>query len=196
MIFIAHAIKTLKEAKKATAFGCSLLEVDVSQNILNGKFLVQHHGLKGKLGIGSSLSDILKSPFANRLVLDLKHAKYSLNYLGKFNKFIKWEKVGNLKITGIDLKIISGIARKNNAEVYYGFLNKKSTLSFQKNASMLYKPSGFSIRKNLIDQKLIRSLKSNYPKSEIWAWTVNDKEEIGRLKNLGVDGIITDLWKS
>jgi glycerophosphoryl diester phosphodiesterase len=195
VIQVAHAIKTLKDAEEAVKFGCSLLEVDISQNIINGTFVIQHSGIKGKFGIGKNIDDLLSSKFRNKLVLDLKHAKYSLNYQKKINNLFKEDKIKNAKITGIDLKIISEIARENNAEVYYGFLNDKSIKLFFNNLPYLYKPSGFSIKSELINQDLIKKLKAKFPKARIWAWTVNDQAETKRLEKLKVDGIITDLWK-
>lgn len=195
MIKIAHAVKTLVDAKKAIGTNYDLLETDISQNIVSGKFVIQHNGITGKLGIGQNLDDLLKSEFKNKLVLDLKHAKYSLNYQRKINKLLKEEKIKNLKITGIDLRIISQIAKENNAEIYYGFLNNKSIKSFFNNLPYLYKPSGFSIKAELINKNLVQNLKSKFPKSKIWAWTVNGTEETKRLTNLKVDGIITDNWK-
>lgn len=195
MIKIAHAVKNLAEAKKAVDFGCDLLEVDISQNIVSGKFVIQHNGITGKLGIGQNFNDLLKSEFKNKLVLDLKHAKYSLNYQRKLNNLLKKEETKSPKITGLDFKIISKIAKVNNAEAYYGFLNKKSISYFEKLASLLYKPAGFSIKSELIDGNLIKNLKSKFPKAQIWAWTVNDQIQTKRLEKLKVNGIITDNWK-
>lgn len=195
MIKIAHAVKTLVDAKKAIESNYDLLETDISQNIVSGKFVIQHNGITGKLGIGQNLDNLLKSEFKNKLVLDLKHAKYSLNYQRKICRLLKEKKIKNLKITGIDLRIISEIARENNAEVYYGFLNKKSISNFEKLAPLLYKPSGFSIKSELINKNLVQSLKSQFPKAQVWAWTVNNQAEIKRLQKLKIDGIISDNWK-
>lgn len=195
MQIIAHSIETLNDAKKAVDYKCNLLEFDVSQNIFSGKFVIQHSGLKGKLGIGQNLDELLNSQYVNRLVFDLKHAKYSLNYSNKFNKFLTKKKIKDLKLTGIDLKIISEIAKQNHAEVFYGFLNSKSINTFWQQSSILYKPAGFSIKSNLINEKLIDKLKSKYPKAQIWAWTVDSKDEVEKLKKLKIDGIVTNNWR-
>ena len=42
----------------------------------------------------------------------------------------------------------------------------------------------------LIDEEFVKVARRKNKK--IYAWTVNNSEEIGRLKNLGIDGIITD----
>ncbi len=52
-----------------------------------------------------------------------------------------------------------------------------------------------TVNKDLMDKDLIPHLKSDYPTSEIWAWTVNDLKEMQRLEKLKVNGIITDNWK-
>jgi len=196
VIKIAHAVKTLTDAKKAIESSFDLLETDISQNILSGKFVIQHNGITGKLGIGQNLDNLLNSKFRNKLVLDLKHAKYSLNYQRKLNNLLKEEKVKNVKITGLDLKIISEIAKENNGEVYYGFLNNKSINLFFNSLTQIYEPSGFSIKAELVNKDLVQKLKSKFPKAQIWAWTVNYQTEIKRLQKLKVDGIITDLWRS
>lgn len=196
MKIIAHAVKNLQDAQNADMSGCNLLEIDVSQNIITSNFVIQHNGIKGKFGIGKNLNNILNSRYNSKLILDLKHAKYSLNYQRKICKLLKKEKVKNLRITGIDLKIISQIGRVNNAKVYYGFLNKKSLQTFQKLTSKLYEPYRFSIKSKMIDEKLVQKLKSQNPNTEIWAWTVNDMAETKRLMKMEIDGIITDNWET
>jgi glycerophosphoryl diester phosphodiesterase len=51
-------------------------------------------------------------------------------------------------------------------------------------------PSVYSPAYTLVDEQLIK--KCHRKKMRIIPWTVNTKEEIDRLKNMGVDGIITD----
>jgi glycerophosphoryl diester phosphodiesterase len=53
-----------------------------------------------------------------------------------------------------------------------------------------YTPGTYSPAKELVTEKLIKSCHKQ--KMKIIPWTVNTKEEITKLKSLGVDGIITD----
>ncbi len=193
---IAHAVQNLDEAQKAIDYGCDLLEIDISQNMFTGNFLIQHDAIKGKFGIGKNLLEILNSQFKEKLVLDLKAVKYSPDFGRKFANLVGSAKIKNLILTSIDLKASSKIAQETNAEIYYGFINNKSINYFWKISSLLYKPAGFSVKSSLIDKDLIRRLKSTHPKSQIWAWTVNDGDEIKRLEKIGIDAVITDNWRS
>ena len=195
MKLIAHAVKNPLEAKKAIQFGCDFLEIDLSQNIFTGKFVLQHDALKGIMGIGKNPSSLLGTQLKEKLVIDLKAVKYSPSFSRKFSELIKPLKIKNLRLTSIDLRASSKIAQENNAEIYYGFLNKRSVDYFWQISKSLYKPAGFSIRKDLICEDLVKNLKTHYPKSEIWVWTVDDKNEMEKLEHLGVEAVVTDNWK-
>lgn len=47
-----------------------------------------------------------------------------------------------------------------------------------------------NVQYNSIDEKLIS--KAHRKGLQVFAWTVNEKEDIGKMKSLGVDGIISD----
>lgn len=195
MIYVAHNINTPNEAEIATKSDCNLLEVDISQNIFTSNFVIQHDGLKGKLGIGYKLDDLINSDYKENLILDLKLAKYSINYERKIDELLKRLRIKNLRLTALDLEISSRIAEQNNAEIYYGILNEKSLKKAFRLASALYNPN-FSIKHKLIDKNLIKTLKTKFPQCKIIAWTVNDMAETKRLMKMEIDGIITDNWES
>lgn len=67
----------------------------------------------------------------------------------------------------------------------------ENNLSLNKNLDNLgFKPEVYSPDYHLIDEKLVKDLKKLNIK--LIPWTVNTKEEMIKLKNIGVDGIITD----
>ncbi len=195
MKLIAHAVQNQNEAKKALLFGCDLLEVDLSQNIFTGNFTVQHDAIKGKLGIGKNPFDLLKEIDGQKLLLDLKAAKYSFNFKREFEHLIDMTKIKGFKLTGLDFKVVSKIAQEFKSESYHGILNKRSMITFEKLYSDLNKPANVSIRLNLVNSNLIKFIKRKYKGIKIIVWTVNNKEEIDSLEKIGVDGVLTDIWR-
>ncbi|OAQ39319.1 glycerophosphodiester phosphodiesterase [Pedobacter psychrophilus] len=82
------------------------------------------------------------------------------------------------------------IINKKNPEIKTAYLisNKKT---FEENIKELgYKPFIYNPEYHLVNKDLI--LKCHQQNIKIIPWTVNTLEEINLLKNLGVDGVITD----
>lgn len=196
MIKIAHAVQTQKDAKIAKEKGYKFLEVDVAKRIVFTKFTIQHGAIPDKLGFGPKLETLLSSKYRSMLLLDIKLANYSLRFTSRICKLLALSKIKSLRVSGTDWHIVSNICQNNNLFAFYTLKNKKDLSKFKKISLNLKKPAGFSAKAGLINKELIRILKSDYPKSEIWAWTVNDPEEVKRLADLKVDGIITDLWRN
>jgi glycerophosphoryl diester phosphodiesterase len=194
MKFIAHAIKNLEEAKDALKSSADLLEVDVAKRIIFSKFTTQHHGIKGKFGIGENLEPLLSVVPQDKLLLDIKHAASSLTFTEKLSELLTSHNIKNARICGLDWEIISKVCEKTGCLAFYTIKEVKDIKKLEKILPKLASPAGFSIRHNLIDEELIRNLRSDHTTSELFAWTVNNQSEIKRLEKLGIDGIITDEW--
>lgn len=192
---IAHSVKNLKEARDALKSGVDFLEIDVAKRIFFNKFIAQHNGLLGIAGIGPMLEKILIAEVKTRAFLDLKPVSFRNSFTSKLSQLILRVGLKNAKICGHDWKLISDLCEKSGARAYYTLKNKGSIHKIKKMVKELKKPYGFSVRHGLINKSLVRYLKSDYPLSEIWAWTVNDVREAKRLLGLGVDGIITDDYQ-
>lgn len=195
MKIIAHAVKNYQEAQRSFEGGIDFIEVDVSKRIFSSKFVIQHNGVWGKLGIGPNLASILTDKIKSRLFLDIKHANISLNFSRKLSVFLKNASVGNIRVCGLNWEAISQICKTCGLAPYYTLTNRASLKRFRRVQAKLYRAAGFSIRHNLIDKTLIKNLKADYPKSDIWAWTVNDVKKAKELFASGIDGIITDNWR-
>ncbi len=195
MRIIAHGIKNPQEARQALRASVDFLEVDASKRLILTKFTTQHHGIKGKLGIGESLEPILSAISPNKLFLDIKHANSSLTFTKKFSDLLIDHHIKNARICGLDWQIISEVCQKTGCLPFYTLAKEEDFKKLKKKLAKLIYPRGFPIRHSLIDKSLIVYLKSIYPRSGIWVWTVNDIEESKRLEKLGVDGIITDQWE-
>ncbi len=195
MKIIAHRVTDLTGAKRALEQGVDFIEVDVAKRFFIPKFTIQHNGLKGKLGIGPVLGSILVPSLQKKLFLDLKQANISFRFASKLSIFLKNFKVKPFRVCGHDWKIISSICKNNNLLPFYTIRNQERVDNLEIIIQNLAKPAGFSIHYTLIDKNLIRRLKSDYPKCEIWAWTVNDLKTARNLIKLGVSGIITDEYE-
>lgn len=194
MQIIAHKITNVIDAKKALSDGVDVLEVDVAKGIIFSKFTTQHHGVKGKFGIGENLEPVLAEVPSNKLLLDIKHASLSLTFTREFSDLLISYNIKNARICGLDWQAVSKVCQKTSCLPFYTFDNENDLEKLKGKLPKLAQPEGFSINHMLIDKDLIRNLKSDYPISEVWAWTVNDKKEAEKLAILGVDGIITDEW--
>jgi len=192
---IAHGIKSLPEAKKAIRAGVDFLEIDVSKRFFFNKFCAQHNSLMGIFGIGQVLETLLTAEVRSRAFLDLKPVSYRNSFTHKFAELLLKIGAKNAKVCGHDWQMLSNLSDDINTKPYYTIKNLAGLKKLKKIIKELKKPRGFSIKHNLIDKSLIRRLKSEYPTSELWAWTVNEIKEVKRLKKLGVDGIITDEWE-
>ncbi|OGD88307.1 hypothetical protein A3D04_00160 [Candidatus Curtissbacteria bacterium RIFCSPHIGHO2_02_FULL_40_16b] len=194
MKIIAHGINNIKDAKKALMSGVDFVEVDVSKRIFFNKFTTQHNGLMGILGFGPMLETLLTAEIRSRAFFDLKPVSYRSSFTHKLIELLLKCGVKNAKICGHDWQMLSNLSHKVNAKPYYTIKNLQGINKLKTMVRQLKKPRGFSIKHNLITKSLVRHLKSDYPTSELWAWTVNDLKEANRLAKLDVDGIITDNW--
>lgn len=212
MKIIAHKIANITQAKKALATGADFLEVNVAKRIIFTKFTTQHHGIKGKFGIGQNLSPILSTIPSNKLLLDAKHAAYSLTFTKKLSDLLISYDIKNARICGRNWQTISQVCQKTGCLPFYTIRDTGDIKKIKRLLPKLAQPAGFSIRHDLIDKGFItycsnavrtketsrsRSKNNNRrPGFQIWAWTVNEIKEAKRLQKLGVDGIITDTWSS
>ena len=194
MKIIAHGIKSLPEAKEAIRAGVDFLEIDVSKRFFFNKFCAQHNGLMGIFGLGPILETLLTAEVRSRAFLNLKPVSLRNSFTHKFAELLTKTGVKNARICGHDWQMLSNLSNDINTRPYYTIKNLAGLKKLKTIITQLKKPRGFSIKHHLIDKSLVRHLKSDYPLSEIWAWTVNDIAEAKRLAELKVDGIITDEW--
>ena len=195
MKIIAHGIKSLPEAKLAIDAGVDFVEIDVSKRFFFNKFTAQHNSLMGIFGIGPILETLLTAEIRSRAFLDLKPIRWRNSFSRKFAELLLKVGIKNARVCGHDWQMLSNLSADINAKPYYTIKDIKGIGKLKAIIKELKKPHGFSVRHDLIDEKLIRNLKSRFQTSEIWAWTVNDVKEAKRLEKLGVDGIITDEWR-
>jgi len=148
----------------------------------------------GIFGIGPILETLLTAEVRSRAFLDLKPVSYRNSFTKKFVNLLLKVGAKDAKVCGHDWQMLSNLSAQINAKPYYTIKNLEGFKKIKRVIKELKKPRGFSIKHNLIDKSLIRNLKSDFPTSELWAWTVNDLKEAKRLAELKVDGIITDEW--
>ncbi len=180
------------DAKKALDAGADFVEVDVNKRFLFPKFVIEHNGIKGKLGIGPLLASIFIKNVQGKLFLDLKHANISRNFAQKLSISLKNLRVKNVRVCGYDWKIISQVCKDNNLLPFYSISDSIHLKEIEKALLNLEKPAGFSVYFSLLTQDVIKQLKKH---GEIWAWTVDDPQIAKDLVKLGVDGIITNNWR-
>ena len=194
MKVIAHGINNIKDAKKALRSGVDFIEIDVSKRIFFNKFTTQHNGLMGILGFGPMLETLLTAEIRSRAFFDLKPVSYRSSFTHKLAELLLKVGVKDAKICGHDWQMLSNLSHKVNAKPYYTIKNIEGLEKLKKMLPHLKKPVGLSVKHNLINKKFMNLVKKLPIKQKIWAWTVNDTEEIKRLEKLNVDGIITDNW--
>lgn len=195
MKIIAHAITNPADAQKALNAGVDFVEVDVSKRIIFLKFTTRHHGILGKFGIGQRLEPMLASDFKNKLVLDIKHARFSRNFAKKLIKLLKDFNVQHVPICGPEWEIVSEISNQYQLLPFYSLQEKGDWQKLKNLLPNLKKPKGLSIQYALINKSFLEKIRNVEQKLEVWAWTVNDLKEVKRLSKLKVDGIITDKWR-
>lgn len=100
------------------------------------------------------------------------------------------KKIGNrFYIQSFDMRPLQ-YAREKYPKVTLGFLTGSPT-SFDDNIKQLgFVPHIYSPNQKLVTADLVTQCKSS--KTKLVVWTVNTKEDMQRLKDLGVNGIITD----
>jgi glycerophosphoryl diester phosphodiesterase len=106
-------------------------------------------------------------------------------------KVVKDKKIGKrFYIQSFDYRPLQYIHRQY-PEVSLAFLTG-SEQSFEKNIEELgFRPQIYSPHYNLVSAQLVQKCKNM--NIRIVPWTVNNVDEMKRIKNLGVDGIITDF---
>ncbi|MBP9853292.1 MAG: glycerophosphodiester phosphodiesterase [Candidatus Omnitrophica bacterium] len=205
---------TLKSVRKAIELGVDMVELDVHVS-LDGEVIVIHDEKLNRTtnGLGAvrkkSLAYI-KSLNAGdeeqvptlREVFDLIDKRIGINIelKGKFTltpvlKLI--EEYVHTKGWTYEHFIISTFSRKNlkrlsklNHKVRIGALLARHPFGFIKFAKSIRAYSAHLSLK-VTDPKIIKDAKQSGLK--VYVWTVNEKEDIDRLKKLGVDGIFSDF---
>lgn len=192
MKIIAHRVTDALQAKEALDTGADFIEIDVAKRFLFPKFVMEHNSLKGKLGIGPLLASIFIPKVRSKLFLDLKHANLSRNFAKKLSLVLKTFKIKNVRVCGLDWKIISQVCHDNNLLPFYTILDSVHLKEIEKALPNLKKPAGFSVYFPLLAHDVVKQFKKH---GEVWAWTVDDPKIAKDLVKLGVDGIITNNWR-
>lgn len=192
MEIIAHRVTDIMEGKKALDFGVDFVEIDVAKQFLFPRFVVRHNGVMGKLGTGPLLASIFMPSIQRKLFLDLKHTNISRNFAKKLSTLLKTLKVKNVRVCGLEWKVVSEVCKDNGLLPFYSIYTSRQLKKIEKSLLRLEKPAGFSVYFPLINKVLIEKLKKH---GEVWAWTVNDPQIAKDLVKMGVSGIITDNWK-
>jgi glycerophosphoryl diester phosphodiesterase len=95
-----------------------------------------------------------------------------------------------LIIQSFDMRPLK-VLHRDYPNLLLGFLTGDRKASFEENINQLgFNPTFYNPEYKLADAELVR--KSHAKGIRITPWTVNELQEMKRLKNLGVDGIITD----
>lgn len=194
MKIIAHGITDPKIAKQAINQGVDFVEIDVSKQILSGRFTAQHNGVFGILGLGPILETILTKEIRTRAFLDLKPVSYRESFTVKLAEMLVKLSIKEVRVCGHNWTMLSLLEKRIKAKPYYTIKDLEGAERFKNQIHKFPNPVGFSVKHNLITKKFIRDFKTKT--NEIWSWTVNDIEETKRLLYLGVDGIITDNWEA
>jgi len=193
---IAHGITDPKVAKYAISKGVDYLEIDVSKRLLFNRFTAQHNSLLGILGLGPLLESLLTKEIRARAFLDLKPVSYRNNFTLKLADLLVKLSVKEVKICSHNWTMLSLLEKMIKAKPYYTIKDEVGLEKFKTTILNYPKPTGLSVKHNLIDKKLMKFVRNLPANKQVWAWTVNDIEETKRLLYLGVDGIITDNWES
>lgn len=183
---IAHSIPTLREAKISLESGIQTAEVDVAQAI-TGRFIIQHQGLLGKIGLGENLANFLKER-NNNLLLDLKHPQYSPNFAKKLSGLLMRMGVVESKVCGTHWKTVSSICENVHLSPYYTINSENHFRGFSRTHHQYLPAEGFSVHHSLITEQFMRDLGKG---TKILAWDVNDRKTATRMHQLGVTAIIT-----
>ena len=151
MKIIAHKIEDVDQAKKALSAGVDLVEVDVAKRIMLTKFTTQHHGIKGKFGIGESLEPLLSGVPPDKLFLDIKHASSSLTFVKKFSNLLSSHRIKNARICGRNWQTISAICQKTGCLAFYTITEIRDIGELEKILPKLAKPAGLSVHPSYRD---------------------------------------------
>lgn len=195
---IAHAVKNAEDGKLAIKLGVSCLEVDISKQWLTAKFVIQHDGIKGCLGIGPEINTISIPALKDKLYLDLKHVAFHLTYGNKFKNLLTKLNLQHARIGGKDWQLLSKLAKDNDLLPFYTMETKEDVYNVKKIIPRLTPAAGFCVYYKRLNENLVKELKSKplgNDKTQIWAWTVNDVQTAKKLADIGADGIITDKFK-
>ncbi len=194
---IAHRANDPEMAQKAFDAGFQKCEVDIAKRF-KGRFVLQHQGIKGVLGIGSKV-EILKF-YKGKLLADLKHTKFSPGFAPRFIEQFNQLDLPGIQLCGFDWKDISDISETGDYESFYT-LGRSSDFDLLYNSlPYLNPPAGLSVRHTLLTPERITELSGKVPTSngaplEIMAWRVNDVTRAHQLHEWGVRGFITDNYE-
>lgn len=95
-----------------------------------------------------------------------------------------------LYVQSFDMRPLQ-VLHKTHPDLQLGFLTGDITASFEDNISKLgFNPTLYNPNYKLVTEELVQKCHSG--KMLIQPWTVNTIEEMKKMKELGVDGIITD----
>lgn len=112
-------------------------------------------------------------------------------YIQKLMAVLKTKDLGSrLFLQSFDMRPLQ-VLHREYPDIKLGFLTGDKNVSFEENLNKLgFTPMFYNPNYNLVTPELIQ--KCHAKNIMIEPWTVNTIEEMRKLKNMGVDGIITD----
>lgn len=190
---------TIAGFEKALEQGVDAIELDVRESG-DGQLVVVHGSVVGDHSVKATpygdfkdapegftiplFEDVLKA-FGKKTFLDieLKHAGFEEKAVELIGKYCKAEKT---MVSGFDTESLNRV-HELLPELQLGFIYNRT----QDEESRHNSPVDVVIPQfRLASRQLIEEVHDEGLK--VWAWTVNEEDEIKRLATLGVDGFITD----
>jgi len=188
---IAHGANSLENIEKAFSRGADFVEVDVSKQVFTTRFVAQHQGILGKIGIGKKLEQILSKIPQEKIIFDIKHPQFTPSFAGKFHQLLEKFNFKRANIVSDNWSVLLKLANKGDYRIYF-------LVESQQNLEQL-----IAIREELKNKNfgvIIGGKFLNYAKLaplmrngiQIFAGIVNDIDLFKRSQELGVEGVITD----
>jgi glycerophosphoryl diester phosphodiesterase len=205
----AHALEnTSASFDRAVAIGVDMIELDVHES-LDGEFIVIHDAHLGRVSSGTDVvrkthSKILKSvklrngqsiltlAEASRLIPRAVGLMVEVKAMHSFDKLSAWARqelsLREVMVTSFDLSLLLKL-KAAFPQMIQGVVSKTTTHLSRAKAL------GLNARAVCVDYRcLSRASMPNLRQEwrQIFAWTVDRRQDIERMLELGVDGIISN----
>ena len=188
-LLIAHAANSYKKIR-ATLKWADLVEVDVAQNIFSGNFLLQHQAVLGKFGIGSPIRPILAAKLQDKILYDLKHPQWSLNFVDKFAELIINRSLEKIIIVSDHWPTLGYLSQKYQFKAFYYLAKEEDKQKFIKLLPKISFPEGIVLASAMIDKRWLKKMQRY--KLKVIVNGGENEEEVNRLAVLGIYALITN----
>lgn len=187
-LLIAHAANSYKMVRQVLKWA-DLAEVDVAQNIFNGQFLLQHQGILGKFGIGNLIRPILATKLEDKILYDLKHPQWSVNFADKFVELIINRGLEKIIIVSDHWPTLVHLSRKYQFRTFYYLAKEEDKQKFIKLLPKINFPEGVVLKGTMIDKRWLKKMERY--RLKVIANGIKSQEEKERLQAFGIYGLIT-----